>query len=99
MACKTIRHDVLKLYYGRNVFEASCCPKQLMNVFVDWLERLGAGYRTTLKDLLLCEPASTYEWMVFIDMKKKLAGMGAQFAVMKVQGGGSYHRVSFASLE
>ncbi|KAI6833098.1 hypothetical protein KC340_g9838 [Hortaea werneckii] len=92
--CKAVRHDVLKLFYGKNAFEMTYCDAYKCEAIVRWARSIGAENRRLLKNVVATDTEDDLGPRVVHEFAASLAELDA--AIVKVDGGkGSNYRVIF----
>ncbi|GAB1729974.1 hypothetical protein NU195Hw_g4451t1 [Hortaea werneckii] len=92
--CRAVRHDVLKLFYGKNVFEMAYCDAYKCEAIVRWAKGIGAENRCLLKNVVATDTEDDLGPRVVDELVASLADFDATIVKMD-EGKGSNYRVIF----
>lgn len=92
--CKAVRHDVLKLFYGKNVFEMAYCDAYKCEAIGRWAKGIGVENRRLLKNVVATDTEEDLGPRVVHEFAASLVEFDG--AIVKVDGGkGSNYQVIF----
>ncbi|KAI7158506.1 hypothetical protein KC349_g4825 [Hortaea werneckii] len=92
--CRAVCHDVLKLFYGKNVFEMAYCDAYKFEAIGRWAKGIGAENRLLLKNVVATDTEEDLGPRVVGEFAASLADFDA--TIVKVDGAkGSNYRAIF----
>ncbi|GAB1741003.1 hypothetical protein NU219Hw_g6257t1 [Hortaea werneckii] len=92
--CRAVRHDVLKLFYGKNVFEMAYCDAYKFEAIGRWAKSIGAANRRLLKNVVATDTEADLGPRVVSEFAASLTEFDG--TIVKFTGGkGSNYRVIF----
>lgn len=96
--CKSVRADVLQIFYGRNTFEASYCGHEGQDDLDGWLNAIGVENRCLLEKAFALHPYEGLDYDdagVLSDLRAKVVSLGGNVENVSVEEG-VRHQLVFA---